>query len=91
MTVPGSVISHPEKPTGALKHKRVNNVFEIQGSQSHFAEKIISFAFPVNESRPIDSYKSLCIVSVKTGPQRCRLNFFGALKFWLPMRWEPRC
>lgn len=88
MIAPGSVISDPEKPTGELKHKQVNNVSKIQGSQSRFAERIISFAFSVNESWPIDSYKSLHIISVKFGPQRCRLTGF---LLWLPVQWEPWC
>lgn len=94
MIAPGSVISDPENPTGELKHKQVNNVSEIQGSRYHFAERIISFAFSINESWPIDSYKSLRVPSTKNwapemSPSFC--FFFATLKFWLPTGWEPWC
>lgn len=50
MIAPGSVISDAEKSMGELKHKQVNNVSEIQGSQSPFAERMIWFAFSISES-----------------------------------------
>lgn len=44
------IISDPAKSMGELKHKQVNSVSEIRGSQSPFAERVISFAFSINES-----------------------------------------